>query len=76
VTITYFYRSAIRNAQPLVGEIPLSARIVFAFTCIGTTTVFWEFYENFMDHLFGFQMVRGLEDTFMDFILGVSGAWY
>jgi hypothetical protein len=74
VTITYFYRSLIRNLQSIVGEIPLPVRIVFAFTCTGTTTVFWEFYENFMDHFFGFHMVRGLEDTIVDLILGISGA--
>ncbi|HAV78155.1 MAG TPA: hypothetical protein DCX53_12475 [Anaerolineae bacterium] len=74
VAITYFYRSAIRHSQMIVGDIPLSIQIVFAFTCTGTTTVFWEFYENFMDRFFGFHMVRGLEDTIVDFILGISGA--
>jgi hypothetical protein len=74
VTITYFYRSLIRNSQPIVGEIPLPIQIIFAFTCTGTTTVFWEFYENSMDRFFGFHMVRGLEDTLVDFILGLSGA--
>jgi hypothetical protein len=74
VVITYFYRVAIRNAQKLVGEIPLPIQILFAFTCTGTTTVFWEFYENFADHFLGTRMVRGLEDTIMDLILGVSGA--
>jgi len=74
VVITYFYRVAIRNSQRLVGDIPLSIQIIFAFTCTGTTTVLWEFYENFMDHFFGFHMVRGLEDTLVDLFLGVSGA--
>ena len=74
VAITYFYRSAIRHSQNIVGAIPLPIQIIFAFTCTGTTTVFWEFYENFMDHFFGFQMVRGLEDTIVDLILGLSGA--
>lgn len=74
VVITYFYRVAIRNAQELVGEIPLSIQILFAFTCTGTTAVFWEFYENFADRFLGTRMVRGLEDTIMDFILGLSGA--
>ena len=74
VAITYFYRSAIRQSQSIVGDIPLPIQIIFAFTATGTTTVFWEFYENFMDHFFGFQMVRGLEDTIVDLILGLSGA--
>lgn len=74
VVITYFYRVAIRNAQELVGEIPLPVQIIFAFTCTGTTTVFWEFYENFADHFLGTRMVRGLEDTVVDLILGLSGA--
>ena len=74
VAITYFYRSAIRHSQSLVGDIPLSIQIIFAFTCTGTTTVFWEFYENFADHFLGTSMVRGLEDTIVDLILGISGA--
>ena len=74
VAITYFYRSAIWNSQKIIGDIPLPIQIIFAFTCTGTTTVFWEFYENFMDHFFGFHMVRGLEDTIVDLLLGLSGA--
>lgn len=74
VTITYFYRSLIRNSQKIFGDIPLPIQIVFAFTCTGTTAVFWEFYENIMDRVFGFHMVRGLEDTIVDLILGISGA--
>ncbi|NWG33838.1 MAG: hypothetical protein HXY42_05310 [Chloroflexi bacterium] len=74
VVITYFYRVAIRHAQKWVGEIPLPVQVVFAFTCTGTTTVFWEFYENFADRFLGTHMVRGLEDTIVDLILGVSGA--
>ena len=74
VVITYFYRVAIRNSQKLIGDIPLPIQIIFAFTCTGTTTVLWEFYENFADHFLGTHMVRGLEDTIMDLILGLSGA--
>jgi hypothetical protein len=74
VAITYFYRSAIWHSQKLVGETPLPIRILFAFTCTGTTAVFWEFYENFADRFLGASMVRGLEDTIVDFILGISGA--
>ena len=54
VAITYFYRSAIRNSQEFLGEIPLSIQIIFAFTSTGTTAVLWEFYENILDHFFGF----------------------
>lgn len=74
VVVTFFYRVAIRNSQRLVGDIPFPVQILFAFTCTGTTTVFWEFYENFADHFLGTQMVRGLEDTIVDFVLGISGA--
>ena len=74
VAITYFYRSAIWNSQKILGDIPFPIQILLAFTATGTTTVFWEFYENLMDHSFGFQMVRGLEDTLVDLILGLSGA--
>ena len=75
VAITYFFRSAIRQSQSIVGEIPFSIQVIFAFTCTGTTAVFWEFYENFMDRFLGFHMVRGLEDTIVDLILGLSGAF-
>ena len=74
VTITYFYRVATRNSQKSLGAIPIPIQILLAFTATGTTTVFWEFYENFMDHFFGFHMVRGLEDTIVDLILGLAGA--
>ena len=74
VTITYFYRVAIRNSQKFLGDIPAPVQILLAFTATGTTTVLWEFYENLMDHFFGFQMVRGLEDTIVDLTMGLSGA--
>jgi len=74
VAITYFYRSAIWNSQKILGDIPPSIQILLAFTCTGTTTVFWEFYENFADLFLGTHMVRGLEDTLVDMILGLSGA--
>ena len=74
VTITYFYRVASRNSQKFLGDIPAPIQILLAFTATGTTTVLWEFYENLMDHFFGFQMVRGLEDTIVDLAMGLSGA--
>jgi hypothetical protein len=74
VSITYFFRSAIRNSQPFLGDIPPLVQTLFAFTCTGTTTVLWELYENFLDHFFGTTMVRGLEDTIVDLIVGLSGA--
>ena len=74
VAITYFYRSAIRNLQKLLGDIPLLIQILLAFTATGTTIIFWEFYENFIDHFFGFHTVRGLGETIMDMAMGLSGA--
>ena len=74
VTITYFYRVAIRNSQKLFGDIPLPIQIVFAFTATGTTAIFWEFYENILDHFFGFHMVLGLGDTIKDMAMGLLGA--
>ena len=72
--ITYFYRSAIKNSQSLVGNIPALIQSLFAFTCTGTTIIFWEFYENAADFLLGTQMVRGLEDTVLDMFVGLVGA--
>lgn len=74
VAITYFYRSAIFNAQKFLGETPLPIRVLLAFTSTGTTAVLWEFYENSFDYLFGTQMVRGLNDTLLDLFLGLAGA--
>jgi|GEM_PF-3929427 len=61
-----FFRSAIKNSQSLVGNIPIPIQFIFAFTCTGTTIIFWEFYENLLDLFFGTHMVRGLEDTIVD----------
>ena len=74
VVITYFYRSAIRHSQKFVGEIPFAVQVLFAFTCTGTTTILWEFYENILDFFFGTHMVRGLEDTIIDLFIGLLGA--
>ena len=74
LAITYFYRSAIRHSQTLVGEIPLSIQVLFALTSAGTTMVFWEFYEYIMDAFFNTQMIRGVEDTIVDFFVGLLGA--
>ncbi len=74
VVITYFYRSAIRHSQKLVGEIPLPIQILLAFTGTGTTTILWEFYENILDFFVGTHMVRGLQDTIMDLFIGLLGA--
>jgi hypothetical protein len=49
VALTYFFRSAIKNPQSIVGNIPLPVQIIFAFTCTGTIIIFWEFYENLLD---------------------------
>ena len=74
VAITYFYRSAIRNSQKVIGDIPFPIQVILAITSTGTTTILWEFYENFIDHFFGFQTVRGLEETIVDMAMGLLGA--
>ena len=74
VTITYFYRVAIRNSQKIVGDIPHPIQVLLAFTCTGTTTVLWEFYENIFDYFLHTNMVLGLEDTIKDMFLGLLGA--
>lgn len=74
VSITYFFRSAIKNSQAYLGDIPALIQTLLAFTCTGTTIIFWEFYENAFDFLFGTTMVRGLEDTITDMFVGLMGA--
>lgn len=74
VAITYFYRSAIRNSQKTLGEIPYTIQILFAFTSTGTTIILWEFYENILDFVFTAHNVLGLADTLKDMLLGLLGA--
>jgi hypothetical protein len=74
VVLTYFFRVAIRHSQKRVGEIPFPVQVLFAFTCTGTTTIFWEFYENLLDFFFATQLVRGVTDTTVDFFTGLLGA--
>lgn len=74
VAITYFYRSAIKQSQKFLGDIPSLIQVLLAFSCTGTTIILWEFYENAFDYLFGTSMVRGLEDTIMDMFIGMMGA--
>lgn len=74
VAITYFYRSAIKNSQSFAGDVPFWAQVLLAFTCTGTTTVLWEFYENIVDYVFGTHMVLGLLDTLKDMFNGILGA--
>ena len=76
VAITYFYRSAIKNSQKYLGDIPALVQTLFAFTCTGTTIIIWEFYENAFDFLFGTHMVRGLEDTVVDMFIGLTGGLF
>lgn len=75
VAITYLYRSVIKNSQRFAGEIPIGVQVLFAFTCTGTTTVLWEFFENLVDYLLGTHMVLGLTDTIKDMFLGLLGAF-
>jgi hypothetical protein len=74
VAITYFCRVAIQHSQKLVGEIPFSIQVIFAFTCAGTTAIFWELYEYVFDFFFQTHMVRGVTDTSVDLVVGLSGA--
>ena len=74
VAITYFYISAIKHSQRIVGEIPGLIQTLLAFTSTGTTIIFWEFYENAADFILDTQMVRGLEDTIVDMFVGLMGA--
>ena len=57
-----------------MGAIPLPIQILLAFTCTGTTIILWEFYENALDFFVGTRMVRGLEDTIIDMLVGLTGA--
>ncbi|RPJ27926.1 MAG: hypothetical protein EHM33_06320 [Chloroflexi bacterium] len=74
IVITYFYRSALRHSQKLVGEIPFPVQVLFAFTCTATTAILWEFYENILDFFLGTHVVRGVQDTIVDLLMGLLGA--
>ena len=74
VAITYFFRSAIRNSQAILGEIPFPVQVMFAFTCTGTMIILWEFFEVILDFLFQAHNVLGLADTIKDMFVGLTGA--
>lgn len=74
VAITFFFRSAIRNSQKFLGEIPFLIQVLLAFTATGTTIIFWEFYENILDFVFEAHNVLGLSDTLKDMVVGLLGA--
>lgn len=74
VTITYFYRAAIRNSQKFLGDIPLVVQVIFAVTATGTTTVLWEFGEYMSDYFLRTHHVFGLNDTLKDMFFGLLGA--
>jgi hypothetical protein len=76
VVITFFYRVAIQHSQKAAGEIPQPVQVLLAFTCTGTTTIFWEFYENILDFFFHTHLVRGVQDTVMDLLMGLLGALF
>jgi hypothetical protein len=72
--VTYFFRSAIRNSQAILGEIPFPVQVLFAFTATSTVIILWEFFENGLDYLFEAENVLGLEDTLKDMAFGLLGA--
>jgi hypothetical protein len=74
VAMTYFFRSAIRNSQEFLGEIPYLIQVLFAFTCTATIVIFWEFLENILDFVFQAHNVLGLADTLKDMVDGLLGA--
>jgi len=74
ITITYFYRGAIKQSQKLVGEIPYPIQVLLALTCTGTTVVLWEFTESILDYFLHTHMVLGLFDTLKDMFFGLFGA--
>lgn len=74
VVITFFYRVAIQHSQKVAGEIPIPVQALLAFTGTGTTAIFWEFYENILDFFFRTHLVRGVQDTIVDLLMGLLGA--
>ncbi len=74
IAIAYFFGVAIHHSQKLTGKIPAPIQSLLAFTCAGTTMIFWEFYENISDYMLHARTVRGLEDTISDLFFGLAGA--
>lgn len=74
VTITYFYRAAIRHSEKLLGDIPSMVQVLFAITATGTTAVLWEFGEYLSDYFLRTNHVFGLNDTLKDMFFGLLGA--
>ena len=48
-------------------------KIIFIFSLVSLTAVFWEFFEYFAGYLTGFGLQGDLNDTILDLIMGVFG---
>ena len=75
IAITYFFYTAIVEAQSIVGKTPLSIQAIFAFTSTGTAAVLWEFIEITLDLLFGVRLNSSLERTLLDLFSGLVGGF-
>ncbi len=73
--IAYFSSVFIRQMEEkkfLVVRSEIVAMIfIFAFTA--TAATFWEYAEWISDHTFGTQAQKGLDDTLLDIVVGLSG---
>ncbi len=73
LAITYFYLAAIAHAEPRIGSVPRSIRLVAALGLTALSAVVWEFLEYGSDLLLGTQMNLGVSDTLSDLFFGLLG---
>lgn len=74
VAMTYFYLTAIRHSQRMIGVIPYIIHPILATSLTAFTAVVWELLEKFSDMLFATQLNLGANDTLSDLLCGMIGA--
>ena len=73
--IAYFLHGLIVRLQPTLGISCYGVRHLLAFTSACAVAVFWEFAEFASDRLRHTTIQRSVNETMLDLVFGVSGAF-
>jgi hypothetical protein len=74
ITITYFFLTAVRNSERLIGSTPRIIQFLLAVGLTAITAVVWEFLEYLSDYFLGTHINLGVKDTLCDLFLGLLGS--
>jgi len=74
LAMTYFYLTAIRSSQNMIGTIPNIVQLLFAASLTAFTAIIWEFLEKLSDSVLHTKMNLGVDDTLSDLFFGLLGA--